>query len=224
LSKTQNVTKLTSQISSSRRMFSWLSRALRVIVSNDGVGVAMAAPLASDNDNPAALRTGTVLLRRFRLEVCDAKLLPRLTARLTLKLMQDTPNEKRIFSSATTSPRSRTFGATDLDRPHPGLDCPMRPMAMAHDTVAAIRQFQILPHGDKGIGLGDQHLGQHSASAFSCKFAQWIVNRLRLTQRDDNTISRHGVSLLSGGSGRLDTRLDTPPSTNRRHPDSFLAP
>ena len=29
-----------------------------------------------------------------------------------------------------------------------------------------------------------------------------------------------GVSLLSGGSGRLDTRLDTPPLTNRRHPDS----
>src|ERR1700752_2752902 len=99
----------------------------------------------------------------------------------------------------------------------------MRPMAMAHDTVAAIRQFQILPHGDKGIGLGDQHLSQHSAGAFSCKFAQWIVNRLRLTQRDDNAISRHGVSLLSGGSGRLDTRLDTPPSINRRHPDSCLA-
>src|SRR5713101_6563127 len=27
-----------------------------------------------------------------------------------------------------------------------------------------------------------------------------------------------------GGSGRLDTRLDTPPSINRRHPDSCLAP
>src|ERR1700680_2721504 len=26
-----------------------------------------------------------------------------------------------------------------------------------------------------------------------------------------------------GGSGRLDTRLDTPPSINRRHPDSRLA-
>ena len=76
LSKTQNVAKLTSQISSSRRMFSWLSRALRVIVSNDGVGVAMDAPLASDNDNPAALRTGRALLRRFRLEVRDTDILP----------------------------------------------------------------------------------------------------------------------------------------------------
>src|SRR5207237_7072999 len=27
-----------------------------------------------------------------------------------------------------------------------------------------------------------------------------------------------------GGSGRLDTRLDTPPSINRRHPDFCLAP
>src|SRR5438270_11418301 len=29
---------------------------------------------------------------------------------------------------------------------------------------------------------------------------------------------------FQGGSGRLDTRLDTPPSINRRHPDSCLAP
>ena len=35
--------------------------------------------------------------------------------------------------------------------------------------------------------------------------------------------NRHGVSLLSGGSGRLNTRLDTPPSIKCRHPDSRLA-
>jgi hypothetical protein len=102
LSTTQNVTKLTSQISSSRKMFSWLSRALRVIVSNV-VGVAMEAPLASDNDNPAAPRTGTVLLRRFRLEVRDTEILPRLTAHLTLKPLQDTPNELRMH----TPPRGK---------------------------------------------------------------------------------------------------------------------
>ena len=96
-------------------------------------------------------------------------------------------------------------------------------MAMAHDTVAAIRQFQILPHGDKGIGFGDQHLSQHAAGAFTCKFAQRIVDGLTLTERKNSGISRHGVSLLSGGSGRLDTRLDTPPSINRRHLDSRIA-
>ena len=72
----------------------------------------------------------------------------------------------------------------------------MRPMAMAHDTVAAIRQFQVLPHGDKGVGFGDQHLGQHAAGPFTRKFAQRIVDGLRLTERDDSGISRHGVSLL----------------------------
>ena len=83
----------------SRRMFSRLSRALRVIVSKDGVGVAMDALLASDNDNPAAPRTGTV----FRLEVRDTEILRRLTARLTLKPPQDTPNELRMH----TPPRGR---------------------------------------------------------------------------------------------------------------------
>jgi hypothetical protein len=34
-------------------------------------------------------------------------------------------------------------------------------MAMTHDAVAAIRQLQVLLHGDKGIGFGDQHLSQH---------------------------------------------------------------
>src|SRR5207245_7145023 len=115
------------------------------------------------------------------------------------------------------------LGAADLDRPDPGLDCAMRPMTMPHDAVAAIRQFQILPHGDKRIGFGDQHLSEHSAGAFTCKFTQRIVDGLRLTECDDSGISRHGVSLLSGGFGRLDTRLDTPPSINRRHPDSGLA-
>src|SRR4029079_2598938 len=115
------------------------------------------------------------------------------------------------------------LGATNFDGPHPGLDRPMRPMAMAHDTVAAIRQFQVLPHGDKGVGFGDQHLGQHAAGAFTCKFAERIVNGLRLTESDDSGISRHGVSLLSGRFWQADTRLDTPPSINRRHPDSRLA-
>ena len=58
----------------------------------------------------------------------------------------------------------------------------MRPMAMTHDTVAAIRQFQVLPHGDKGVGFGDQHLGQHAAGPFTRKFAQRIVDGLRLTK------------------------------------------
>ena len=74
------------------------------------------------------------------------------------------------------------LGATDLDRPNPGLDRAMRPMAMTHDAVAVIRQFQVFPYGDKGIGFGDQHLSQHSAGAFTCDFGQRIVDGLRLTE------------------------------------------
>ena len=40
--------------------------------------------------------------------------------------------------------------------------------ALTTPAVAAIRQFQILPHGDKGISFGDQHLSQHAASAVTC--------------------------------------------------------
>jgi hypothetical protein len=97
-------------------------------------------------------------------------------------------------------------------------------MAMTHHAVAAIRQLQALPQGDKGIDFGNQHLSQHSAGAFTGDFRQVIVGGLGLTERNDSDISRHGVSLLSGGSGRLDTRLDTPPSIKRRHPDSGIAP
>src|SRR5580700_10708487 len=42
-----------------------------------------------------------------------------------------------------------------------------------------------------------------------------IIDSFKLTERDDGGISRHGVSLLKGGSGRHDTRLDTPPSSPR---------
>jgi hypothetical protein len=47
---------------------------------------------------------------------------------------------------------------------------------MTHDAVAAIRQLQVLPHGDKGIGFGDQHLSQHPTSPFTCDFGQGIVD------------------------------------------------
>src|SRR5260370_7588924 len=86
------------------------------------------------------------------------------------------------------------LGAADLDRPDPGLDCAMRPMTMPHDAVAAIRQFQILPHGDKRIGFGDQHLSEHSAGAFTCKFTQRIVDGLPPPQSAATPISLHSLS------------------------------
>ena len=71
LSKTWNVAKLCSKISSS-----WIwqfSAALRVIESSDGAGLAIDGPLASDNDNPAAPKTGTAFLARFAREASFAR-------------------------------------------------------------------------------------------------------------------------------------------------------
>jgi hypothetical protein len=73
LSKTWNVAKLCSKISSSWRMSSQFSAALRVIESGDGAGLAIDAPLASDNDNPAAPKTGKVFLTRFGRETSFAR-------------------------------------------------------------------------------------------------------------------------------------------------------
>jgi hypothetical protein len=133
-------------------------------------------------------------------------------------LRQDRRAEADFFRRACLAPVAH-LGAPDLDRPDPGLDRTLRPMAVTDDAVAPIRQFEILPQGDEGVGFRDQHLSQHATGAFTRDFRQRIVDGVRLTERDDSAISRHGVSLLSGGSGRLDTRLDTPPSFSRRHPD-----
>src|SRR6516164_8026220 len=43
------------------------------VTSAAGPLVDADAPLASDSDNPAAPKTGTVLLRRFRFEACLAR-------------------------------------------------------------------------------------------------------------------------------------------------------
>jgi hypothetical protein len=68
-----------------------------------------------------------------------------------------TTNRSRHCKSAPTSLPGRHFGATDLDRRNPRLDCAMRAIAMTHDAVAAIRQSQVLPHGDKGIAFHGSH-------------------------------------------------------------------
>ena len=62
----------------------------------------------------------------------------------------------------------------------------MRPMAVTDDAVAPIRQFQVLPLGNEGVGFRDQRLRQHAAGALSGKLGQRIVDGVRLTERDDS--------------------------------------
>jgi hypothetical protein len=73
LLKTWNVAKLCSKISSSWRISSQFSAALRVIESGDGAALAIDAPLASGNDNPTAPNTGKVFLARFVREASFAR-------------------------------------------------------------------------------------------------------------------------------------------------------
>jgi hypothetical protein len=67
---------LTSKISSSRRIISWFTPALRVIVSNAGAVAARDASLASVSDNPVAPKAGIVLLRRFLFDARFGAYLP----------------------------------------------------------------------------------------------------------------------------------------------------
>ena len=77
--------------------------------------------------------------------------------------------------------------------------------------------------GEKGLGLDLDRLGQQAAGAGPQHIRQGIVDRVGLTKPDDVGSLVHGVSLSLRGSGRLDTRLDTPPSHPRRHPISRIA-
>jgi hypothetical protein len=47
-----------------------------------------------------------------------------------------------------------------------------------------------------------------AAPPFACNFGQWIIDCFRLKGM---TVSRHGDRAFREGSGRFDTRLDTPP-------------
>ena len=112
----------------------------------------------------------------------------------------------------------------DLDRPDPGLDHAFRPMAMPDQAVPAIGQLQVLPRRQEGFHLGLDGLFEQPARSRPQKRRQRIVDLVGLAKVDNAVILVHGVSLPRGGSGRLVTHLDTPPSSPRHHPISAIAP
>ena len=95
LSKTKNVPRLTSEISSSVR-----ANPGPVAVSFDGMSVtepavAADAPLASDKDTPTTPNAGTTSFRRFRFEAC-----------FVTAIVESSMNS----STCSRSPRSRRVG------------------------------------------------------------------------------------------------------------------
>ena len=94
---------------------------------------------------------------------------------------------------------------------------------MPDDAVATIRQLEIL-HGGERLGLHLDSLREKLSGTRTQDTGQGIIDLVGLTKSNNTAILFHGVSLSLRGSGRLDTRLDTPPISHRHHPVSRLAP
>ncbi len=92
------------------------------------------------------------------------------------------------------------------------------------DTGAPIGKLQILHRGKKRLDFDLDGLRQKLPRTSSQNIGQWIVDLVGLTKRNNLASLVHGVSLSLRGSGRLDTRLDTPPISFRHHPGSRIAP
>jgi len=112
---------------------------------------------------------------------------------------------------------------TDFDGADPRLDRPHWTMAVPHEAVAAVGKLQALHRGEKRLGFHLDSLRKQLPSTRSQNIRQWIVDLIGLTQWDNVAMLVHGVSLSLRGSGRLDTRLDTPPISFRHHPVSRIA-
>ncbi len=112
----------------------------------------------------------------------------------------------------------------DRHRADAGLDRPLRPVTVPHQPGPSILQPQVLHRAQERVRLHLDSLGEQVASAATQHLGQGIVEVFGMTKSDDVGRCLHGVSLSLRGSGRLDTRLDTPPSTHRRHPISRIGP
>jgi len=91
------------------------------------------------------------------------------------------------------------------------------------EAVAAVGKLQALHRGEKRLGFHLDSLRKQLPSTRSQNIRQWIVDLIGLTQWENVAMLVHGVSLSLRGSGRLDTRLDTPPISFRHHPVSRIA-
>ena len=72
----------------------------------------------------------------------------------------------------------------------------------SHDAVAAIRQSQVLPHGGKGSGFGDQHLSQMAFTAPWLALQASGLDQVNVAHRprllSDNGPSYVSVELAAG--------------------------
>src|ERR1019366_855466 len=96
-------------------------------------------------------------------------------------------------------------------------------MTVANNTISPISKPEVLHLGKKHLGLQLDSLREQLSRARSQDIGQGIIDLVGVTKTYNIAILIHGVSLSLRGSGRLDTRLDTPPISLRHHPGSGLA-
>src|ERR1019366_478796 len=111
----------------------------------------------------------------------------------------------------------------NFDRTDPGLDRALGAVTVPDNTVATIGKLQFLHCGQKRPGLHLDSLRKKLPCTRSKNISQRIVDLVGLTKTENIDSLVHGVSLSLRGSGRLDTRLDTPPISIRHHPVPSLA-
>ena len=109
------------------------------------------------------------------------------------------------------------------DRADPGLDQALRTMAVPHHALAPVRQPRALHRGQERLGFRLDRLGQQPAGAAPQDGRQRILDRRRAGGGGQRCYRSSWRIAPSGGSGRLVTRLDTPPFSHRHHPVSAIA-
>jgi len=122
------------------------------------------------------------------------------------------------------SPAIPNLHPGNLDGTDPRLDRAFGTMTVPDNTVPPISKLEVLHGGEKRLRFQLDRLREQLSRTGSQDIRQWIIDLVRVTKPYNIASLVHGVSLSLRGSGRLDTRLDTPPISHRHHPVSCIAP
>ena len=103
-----------------------------------------------------------------------------------------------------------------LDRADPGLDGPLRAIAVADDAGPPIGEPLVRHRRQEGFGLRLDRLGEQAPRTCAQHCGQWVIDRLGLRETDNGAILVHGVSL------RLEVLAGWLPASIRRLPQTVV--
>ena len=103
-----------------------------------------------------------------------------------------------------------------LDRADPGLDGPLRAIAVADDAGPPIGEPLVRHRRQEGFGLRLDRLGEQAPRTCAQHCGQWVIHRLGLRETDNGAILVHGVSL------RLEVLAGWLPASIRRLPQTVV--